>query len=284
MKRIFLFSLCVLFSISTHAQVSKKALTIGFGSGKQPYVMLDNQMLRSEGHEKHFGIEFGLVRQALILMDREIKAKAIPPRELKRSIKRFRNLDAVSGVTRSKKDNLYYSSSILEIAHIAVSKNNLNTNINSISNLSGFNIIARTGSYATIKDGFGKLFHPRSGTHKHKYKEYDNNIKMHSDFWKAGSEAILITSIEEFNHFRTLLAGTHDTNDEVTINEIFPTKTRLYVAFKDKKLKKEFNDALEDLKFEGQYKRVFIHYDYGEHPDYRKPNHNEIIRQIKASP
>ena len=254
---------------------------IGFGAGNQPYVALENQMIHAEGHENHHGIEYSIVRQAVLLMNLEIDPKPIPPRELKRSIKKFKNIDMVSGVTRSIKDKLYYSRPILEKSFIAVSKANLTTKINSISNLSGFNVIARTGSYATIKDGYSKLYHPKKGTHKHKYKEYDKNLELHAEFWRPGSEKVLITTKEGFKHFRMLLASIYDTNEEVVINEIFPTKTRLYVAFKDKKLKKEFNEALEELKFEGTYARIFKHYDHEESPDFRKPNRMEIIRQLK---
>jgi ABC-type amino acid transport substrate-binding protein len=285
MKSTF-FTILTLLALNVHADNNKEAapLTIGFGSGNQPYTMMDKQMIRAEGHEKHFGIEYSIIKQATILMHYEIKPKSIPPRELKRSIKKFRGIDIISGVTRSRKDKLYYSNPILEIAYIAVSKNSLNAGINSISNLSGFNVIARTGSYATIKDGYSKLYHPRKGSHKHKYKEYDSSIKMHADFWKAGSEAVLITTKESLDHFRMLLAGTHDTNEDVTINEIFPTKTRLYVAFKNKHIRKEFNEALEDLKFEGTYTRIFDHYNHEKHPDFHKPNHNEIIRQLRTNP
>lgn len=281
-----ILAILTLLAFNTHADNNKGSspLVIGFGAENQPYTMMDKQMIRAEGHEKHYGIEYSIIKQAMILMHYEIKAKPIPPRELKKSIKKFRNIDIVSGVTRSKKDKLYYSNPILEIEYIAVSKNSLNTGINSISNLSGFNVIARTGSYATIKDGFGKLYHPKKGTHKHKYKEYDSNIKMHADFWKAGSEAVLITTKASFNHFRMLLAGTHDTNEDVTINEVFPTKTRLYTAFKSNKIRKEFNEALEDLKFEGTYTRIFDHYNHDKNPDFHKPNHNEITRQIKKAP
>ena len=281
-----ILAILTLLAFNTHADNNKGSapLIIGFGAQNQPYTMMDNQMIRAEGHEKHYGIEYSIIRQAMILMHYEIKAKSIPPRELKKSIKKFRNIDIISGVTRSKKDKLYYSNPILEIEYIAVSKNSLNAGINSISNLSGFNVIARTGSYATIKNGFGKLYHPKKGTHKHKYKEYDSNIKMHADFWKAGSEAVLITTEVSFNHFRMLLAGTHDTNEDVTISEVFPTKTRLYTAFKSNKIRKEFNEALEDLKFEGTYTRIFDHYNHEKNPDFHKPNHNEITRQIKKAP
>ena len=281
-----ILAILTLFAFNTHADNNKGTppLTIGFGAENQPYTMMDNQMIRAEGHEKHYGIEYSIIRQAMILMHYEIKVKAVPPRGLKKSIKKFRGIDIISGVTRSKKDKLYYSNPILEIEYIAVSKNNLNAGINSISNLSGFNVIARTGSYATIKDGFGKLFHPKKGTHKHKYKEYDSNIKMHADFWKAGSEAVMITTQAGLDHFSMLLAGTLDTNIDVTVNAIFPTKTRLYAAFRNNKIRKEFNDALEDLKFEGTYTRIFDHYDHEKNPDFHKPNHNEITRQIKTTP
>jgi len=285
MKSIF-FTILTLLALNVHADNNKDAppLTVGFGSENQPYIMMDNQMMRAEGHKQHFGIEYSIMRQAMILMHYEIKPKAIPPRELKKSIKKFRSIDVISGVTRSRNDKLYYSKPILELDYIAVSKNNLNAGINSISNLSGFNVIARTGSYATIKDGYSKLYHPKRGSHKHKYKEYDSSIKMHADFWKAGSEAILVTTTEGLNHFRMLLAGTHDTNEDITISEIFPTKTRLYAAFKNKKIRKEFNEALEDLKFEGTYTRIFDHYNHEKNPDFSRPNHNEIIRQIKTNP
>ncbi|HIF47132.1 ABC transporter substrate-binding protein [Candidatus Thioglobus sp.] len=258
-------------------------ITIGFGSGKAPFTLFDNQVIRAEGHEKHYGIEYSIVRQSLLLIHRNIKPKAIPPRELKKSIKKFRNIDAVSGVTRSSKDKLYYSKPILENSYIAVSKSSLGSKINSVSNLSSYRVSARTGSYATIRDGFAKLYHPKKGTHTNKYKEYDSNLIQHADFWEAGSEVVMITTEESFNHYRALLAGTRDTSVEVEIAEIFPTKIRLYVAFRNRKLKNEFNEALEDLKFEGVYSRVFQHYNQELSPDFRRPNEVEISGQLKEN-
>ncbi|MDG2395930.1 transporter substrate-binding domain-containing protein [Candidatus Thioglobus sp.] len=258
-----------------------KLLTIGFGAGKAPFTMFDKQMIRAEGHEKHYGIEYSIVRQAMLLMHHNIKPKSIPPRELKKSIKKFRNIDAVSGVSRSFKDKLYYSRPILENTYVAVSRSSLGSKINSVSNLSSFRVSARTGSYATIRDGYAKLYHPKKGTHTNRYKEYDSNLNQHADFWKAGSEVVMITTKESFNHYRALLEGKYDTSVDIDVAEIFPTKIRLYVAFKDRKLKNEFNSALEDLKFEGVYSRIFTHYDPELSPDFRRPNDAEISRQLE---
>ena len=260
-----------------------ETLTIGFGSGKAPFTLFNKQMIRAEGHEKHYGIEYSIVRQAILLMHKNIKPKSIPPRELKKSIKKFRNIDAVSGVGRSSRDKLYYSKPILENTYIAVSRSSLGSKINSVSNLSSYRVSARTGSYATIKDGFSKLYHPKKGTHTNRYKEYDSNLNQHADFWEAGSEVVMITTEESFNHYRTLLAGTRDTSVEVDLAEIFPTKIRLYVAFRDRKLKNEFNEALEDLKFEGVYSRIFKHYNPELSPDFRRPDEVEISRQLKEN-
>jgi ABC-type amino acid transport substrate-binding protein len=256
-------------------------ITIGFGSGKAPFTLFDKQMIRAEGHEKHYGIEYSIVRQSLLLMHRNIKPKSIPPRELKKSIKKFRNIDAVSGVSRSFKDKLHYSQPILEHTYIAVSRSSLGSKINSVSNLSSYRVSARTGSYATIKDGYAKLYHPRKGTHTDRYKEYDSNLNQHANFWKPGSEVVMITTKESFNHYRALLERNYDTSIEVDVAEIFPTKIRLHVAFKDRKLKNEFNEALEDLKFEGVYSRIFKHYDPKLSPDFRRPNEVELLRQLK---
>jgi len=258
-----------------------EVLTIGFGAGKAPYTMFDKQMIRAEGHENHYGIEYSIVRQAILLMHKNIKPKSIPPRELKRSIKKFRNIDAVSGVGRSFKDKLYYSQPILEDTYVAVSKASLGSKINSVSNLSSYRVIARTGSYATVRDGYQKLYHPKKGTHTSRYKEYDSNLQQHAEFWKPGSELVLITTKESFEHYRLLLANKYDTSVKVQIAEIFPTKIRQYVAFKNRKLKNEFNNALEDLKFEGVYNRIFTHYDPELSPDFRRPNESEISRQLE---
>ena len=258
-----------------------ETLTIGFGSGKAPFTLFDKQMIRAEGHEKHYGIEFSIVRQAILLMHKNVKPKSIPPRELKKSIKKFRNIDAVSGVGRSFKDKLYYSQPILENTYIAVSRSSLGSKINSVSNLSSYRVSARTGSYATIRDGYAKLYHPKKGTHTNRYKEYDSNLNQHADFWKPGSEVVMITTKESFDHYRALLGRNYDTSVEVDIAEIFPTKIRLYVAFKNRKLKNEFNEALEDLKFEGVYSRIFNHYDHELSPDFRRPNEVELLRQLK---
>ena len=258
-------------------------LTIGFGSGKAPFTLFDKQMIRAEGHEKHYGIEYSIVRQAILLMHKNIKPKSIPPRELKKSIKKFRNIDAVSGVSRSFRDKLYYSKPILENTYIAVSRSSLGSKINSVSNLSSYRVSARTGSYATIRDGFSKLYHPKKGTHTNRYKEYDSNLNQHANFWKAGSEVVMITTEESFNHYRALLGATYDTSVEVELAQIFPTKIRLYVAFRNRNLKNEFNEALEDLKFEGVYSRIFKHYNPELSPDFRRPDEVEISRQLKEN-
>ena len=258
-----------------------QTLTIGFGAGKAPFTLFDKQTIRAEGHEKHYGIEYSIVRQAILLMHKNVKPKPIPPRELKKSIKKFRNIDAVSGVSRSFKDKLHYSQPILEHTYIAVSRSSLGSKINSVSNLSSYRVSARTGSYATVKDGYAKLYHPRKGTHTDRYKEYDSNLNQHANFWKPGSEVVMITTKESFNHYRALLARNYDTSIEVDVAEIFPTKIRLHVAFKDRKLKNEFNEALEDLKFEGVYSRIFKHYDPELSPDFRRPNEVELLRQLK---
>ncbi len=258
-----------------------ETLTIGFGSGKAPFTLFDKQMIRAEGHEKHYGIEYSIIKQAILLMHKNVKPKSIPPRELKKSIKKFRNIDAVSGVSRSFKDKLYYSQPILENTYIAVSRSSLGSKINSVSNLSSYRVSARTGSYATIRDGYAKLYHPKKGTHTNRYKEYDSNLNQHADFWKPGSEVVMITTKESFDHYRALLGRNYDTSVEVDIAEIFPTKIRLYVAFKNRKLKNEFNEALEDLKFEGVYSRIFKHYDHELSPDFRRPNEVELLRQLK---
>ena len=90
MKSTF-FTILTLLALNVHADNNKEAapLTIGFGSGNQPYTMMDKQMIRAEGHEKHFGIEYSIIKQATILMHYEFKPKSIPPRELKKSIKKL---------------------------------------------------------------------------------------------------------------------------------------------------------------------------------------------------
>ena len=79
MKSTF-FTILTLLTLNIHADNNKEAapLTIGFGSENQPYTMMDKQMIRAEGHEKHFGIEYSIIKQATILMHYEIKPKSIP--------------------------------------------------------------------------------------------------------------------------------------------------------------------------------------------------------------
>jgi hypothetical protein len=274
--RLPFFTFLLTITISHSSALHAKELTIGFGQYKHPYVMLDEFIEGDEGHKDHTGIEYSIIKQAVILMNHTLKAKSIPPRELKRAIKNFSRVDAVSGVKKSN-DKYFYSDPILEIENFAVSKIKHDIHLSSISNLSPFNISSRTGAYAYLGKGFRKLYHPNTGSHRSRYKQFDNDIKQHMNFWEPGSEVVMITDKESFEHHKRLLSEAYDTTEDATFAPIFSTNSRFYVAFKSRKLRNEFNEALSTLKFEGTYNRVLKHYSYTSSiSKHHKPNFNKI--------
>ena len=274
-KRIKIYFLSTLFALLTSVAYAKE-ITVGFGHHKHPYVMLDEYIQGDEGHEGHNGIEYSIIRQAFQLMGEELIAKSIAPKNLKRAIKKFRRVDAVSGVKKSN-DKFFYSDPILEIENIAISKASQEIKLDSISNLAPFQISSRRGSYTTLGRGFNRLYHPKSGSHKTRHTQYDRDLDQHIDFWKPGSETIMITNRLSFEHYKNLLSESYHTSEEVTLSPIFPSSSRYYIAFRSRELRNEFNEALATLKFEGTYKRIFRHYSYDSPiSKYHKPNFNKV--------
>ena len=258
--QIILYSLIFLLLSNTTVQ-ARADIEVGFGHHKHPYVMLDDSIEKDVGHKKHHGIEFGIIKQTLLRMGLSLKTHAIEPNSLKRAIRNFKKLDAVSGVNLSK-DKFHYSDPILEIEYLAITKAKNKIDLKSTSDITPFSIIAREGVYSTLGRGFNKAYNPRSGSHKMLYYQYSRDIDLHKRFWTSESDLIMIADREAFEHYKAMLKERYDTSEPVNFSSIFPQKSRYYVAFRNKKLRDEFNDALSTLKFEGTYQRILDHYGY----------------------
>lgn len=258
MKYLLFFTLFI-----TTVSAYSSGVLIAFGHQNSPYVATKDQIATGDRNTFRQGLYVDLVLSAFELMDIQAKPEFMPIRALKKSLKNYETIDLAVGVNLSQ-DNYYYSTPLVEIENIAITKDMNEFDVDSISDLMPYSIIGREGDYTRLGSTFSKLYHPKHGSHKSRYSENDNMLDLTKKFWNDETD-VIITDRFSFEHYSSALSIDHNVDEYITYHKIFPIRQRLYVAFKSKKLRDKFNQALETLIFDGSYQKL---YDF-----YTKTNH-----------
>jgi polar amino acid transport system substrate-binding protein len=216
-------------------------------------------LLKNNPNKRHQGIEVDIVREALSLMGHTLKAKALPAKLLKKSLKnKSKDFDAVSGVNLSD-DKYFYSNPIIEQKKIAISRNVDDINLRSAADLMPFKIATRQGTFTTLGSRFKDVYHPAKGSHKSRYKEFAKDGQIYKNFAEKKSDVIIMDK-ESFVYCRVKMPGLINESDKLNFSPIFPHRVRFYVAFKDRRVRDQFNKSLDTLHFEGSYQRIINFY------------------------
>lgn len=259
-RNIYNVFLVLFLALVFSKTILAREITVGFGEGKPPYVMdadFDhNTMYDRDNKNRPHGIEIDIFREALALSGHTLKVKIMPKARLKRSIKTKRSIDAVSAVNLSK-DKLHYSDVMVTFVDFAVSKASNNISLNSIADLAPYTVSAWPGAYTVLGNTFAKLYGKR-GTHKQNYTEYSNQLFQHEDFWSNKTEVMVLDRFI-FAYFKKQLANKYATSQPIKFNHLFG-HVNYRAAFKDKRLRDQFNDGLSILRFNGKYQEIIDRY------------------------
>lgn len=204
------------------------------------------------------GIEIDVFREALALMGHTLSTKVMHKKHLKRELSRNKNIDAVSAVNL-KQDRFYYSDEMVAFKNLAVTKENRNISLNKVSDLEPYTVSTWPGGYTVLGDDFNKLYGKR-GTHKKNYKQFPSQLNQSMSFWSNKTD-VMIVDRYIFKHYRKMLSHEFGTfSQKVIFSHLFSKESPHYAAFKEKKLRDQFNDALIMLKQDGIYQAIVERY------------------------
>ena len=252
MTRPYIFVLFVAASLILGTAAKAREITVAFGEGKPPYVMGGDSKSKSQPN----GIEVDIFREALALIGHTLKVEIMPKSQLKRAIKTRRHIDAVSAVNLSK-DKFHYSDVMVIFIDFAVSKSSNNISLNRVSDLAPYAVSTWPGAYTVLGSEFAKLY-GRKGTHRHNYSQFSNQLHQQEEFWTNKTE-VMILDRYIFAYFQKLLADKYATSQKLDFVNLFG-HVNYRAAFKDRKLKDRFNDALSILRFNGKYQEIIDRY------------------------
>lgn len=234
-------SLCAaLFALACQA----KELVIAFGIDKPPFVF---------GQEQR-GLEIDIVREALKYKGYTIKVMHAPNYRLQAAVKEM-GVDGAATV-READDGAFYSENYIGFENYAISKQRDHLKIGSVSDLQGKSLVAWENAYRDLGPEFAALFNPgvKDG-YLRRYHEVASQREQNLMFWR-GKAQVLIVDKTIFLWYRKILAKDADTTPEVEFHDIFPIRTYFQVAFKDAKVRDDFNAGLRYIRSTGKYQEL----------------------------
>ena len=233
MFRNIITIILILFSI-----VSAKEIQVVFPPSTPPYVF-----------ENATGIAVTIVKEAL-----EYKSHTLNPVFIntKRGIELFNYgyVDATAIIKKSSGLKAYYSNPFIEHHNVVFALKSNNYNINDISDMRKYNIIA----FQNAKEYLGLEFAKLSRSN---YLEVANQKQAVYKLLKGRTDLVIMDkSIFKYYKKELIAQGKVDKNINVEIYELFePSKYK--IAFKDKEIRDDFNDGIKYLQTSGRCNEIY---------------------------
>jgi polar amino acid transport system substrate-binding protein len=240
MKTCFKIALWYLmgFYIATTAYADDIEVAVSFAV--RPYVL----------SETDTGIELDIVREALAYKGHTILPKYYPYARVLRS---FKSTDAVMLVTEEADlQHANYSDAYIIYQNVAVSLQKHDLTINQINDLKNKRIIAFQDAAYYLGDEYRQVI--QKNPNYHELPKQENQIALL--FMERADVIILDVNIFEYYKQNTKLV---DTSEPITIHKIFP-ENHFKIAFKNSKIRDDFNEGLRKLHETGRYEEILKTY------------------------
>ena len=248
---VWLFSCITLSSWAVPAD-SPATLLVALGADKPPFVVSNDQHIS--------GLEVDIIQEAMADSGYNIEFVVLPFHQLNRALINFPDLDVAAGIGSEFLANLHYVDEFSYYENIAVSKVSRKVQLESISDLRQYSVVAWQGA-SQPETPLGQVFHHLYGKGEHPNQGYQelSQYNQNAMFWLNRTDVIVIDRAI-FSWYRRLLSYTMDTSADVQIHTLFPQKQYTKVAFQDPELAKIFAQGLEQLKSSGRYQQLYDQY------------------------
>lgn len=224
---------------------SEEPLVIVFGVFRPPYIF----------EKKDLGIDFDLAKSTLELAGYQIKPLHSPNNRAFREIE-MGKVDGVIGLSPLQdRPGIYFSKPIIQYDNVVITKRKKKLVINSIDDLKEIRFL----TFSNAKQYLGPAYADMIS--KLKYDtDIANQETQNRMFWQNKVDAIIL-DLNVFRYYRGSLASELNTAEEVDVHRIFaPVDNERVAAFRDPKVRDQFDKALRQLKSSGEYQKILDRY------------------------
>jgi len=253
-------SAVLLMLLFTSTQVNSKALTVGFGANKPPFVYTEN--------ETHKGMEIDIVRAALDYKGHSIKKILLSSYTRLQFDVNHHHSDARAGVQKKNQDDGgFYSDNYIAFENYAISLKESNINLTAIEDLKNYSVVTWINAYLHLDSEFHAIYQPDSSIDHKKYSEFADQAAQVEFFLRKRADVIVIDKSIFYWQLKSFKTGVkkdrlHDIleNQEYVFYNISNEPTTFRVNFSDKQIRDDFNEGLRYLKTSGKYQEILDKY------------------------
>ena len=247
--KYILITLLLLLSTLQASQLEKeniKVVNVLLGFDKPPFIF---------GRASAKGIEADLLREAFNSVDYKVNISQGKKSEQETILYLDNDIDAVA--TISETDNkLFYSDTFTIYDNYAITRKNDNIIIDSLEDLKKINFVTWKNAYNDLGEKFNKLYNPHDGKYRDSYHDTLTQISDAKMFFSQQVDAIIVDK-SIFNWHKLYF----ENNKEYTFHKIFNIKKEYPVAFRNKKIRDDFNIGLNSIKQNGRYDEIIKFYE-----------------------
>lgn len=239
----FIYSLLLTSTAFSHHTLANE-FTISVGWNKPPYVI----------EEKNSGFELEMVSAIFATMGHSVSYVYVPFGRSNTLIKLGRVEAALTMNQRMNTEGLVLSEPYISYQNAAISLKGRNLDINSISDLSNYSIVAFQNASIVLGAEYRKVARVSP-----LYIELPDQKKQVEMLLK-GKVDFVVMDINIFNYLSKELVGrSHISN--VVIHRLFP-KTNYHIAFTNNDLMNTFNAAMNAFKQTEEYTKLVAKYEF----------------------
>jgi polar amino acid transport system substrate-binding protein len=237
-KKIVLITLLLLPFLNA------KEVKVVFSYSTPPYVFTDGN-----------GIVVSIVKEALAYKHHTLKPVFV---NIGRSFELFKDgyVDATSIIKENSGLEAYYSDFFMQYHNAAFALKSKHYKIDKMEDLSDYNFVSFQNAHKYLGENFGKIA-KKAGKNYTEIADQKQQVYM---LLNARTDvAAMDRHIFKFYKNELIAEGKISKNVKTEMFELFePTKYR--TAFKDKKLRDDFNEGMAALKKSGRYEEIYKEY------------------------
>lgn len=227
---------------------ANQTVKIGFVKNMPPYTF-----------DSDSGIELEVIKASLEKFDYTVEPTYVSFKRGKKALQDS-EIDGMTTMLDDGDKDIYYSDDYIEYHNFAFSLKDNNITLSKVDDLKGKSIVTWQDAHTMLGKDFYNFFNPNvKDEYIKKYREMVDQSQQNKLFWSSRVDVVILDS-KIFLYYKKALSKELDTNKEYNMHNIIGNSTMYKVAFKDKKIKIDFNRGLAMIKQDGTYQKILDKY------------------------